>query len=282
MIMTVVGKAARVLLVFLICIGVPAARAENVDPAADGSRYVYGENVGWLHAEPLGEEGPGLQVDDFELTGWLWGENIGWISLSCKNTFSCANIDYGVSNDGNGVLSGYAWAENGGWMNFSPSTSGVTIDPSTGEFSGYAWAENIGWISFNCANTASCATVDYKVKTGWICDPQPSVPSGSPSLSVDESGSDTLLSWTTATGATGHDIVYGELNTLRTDPDGFVTATLGCLDGKRTTTSLLFAGTPPVGDALWFLVRGQNCGGKGAYGSVKRDTEIPASGNDCP
>ncbi len=98
-----------------------AAIAENIDPAADGSQYAWGENIGWLNAEPQGEGGPGLAVSDSELTGWFWGENIGWISLSCQNTSSCGDNAYGVVNDGKGNLSGLAWAENIGWINFRTS-----------------------------------------------------------------------------------------------------------------------------------------------------------------
>ena len=98
-----------------------AAIAENIDPAADGSQYAWGENIGRLNAEPQGEGGPGLAVSDSELTGWFWGENIGWISLSCQNTSSCGDNAYGVVNDGKGNLSGFAWAENIGWINFRTS-----------------------------------------------------------------------------------------------------------------------------------------------------------------
>jgi hypothetical protein len=84
-----------------------AAMAENIDPAADGSQYAWGESIGWLNAEPQGDGGPGLAVSDSELTGWVWGENIGWISLSCQNTSSCGDNSYGVVNDGKGNLSGF-------------------------------------------------------------------------------------------------------------------------------------------------------------------------------
>ena len=114
---------------------VPCA-AENTDPDGDGSQYAYGENVGWLNAEPLGNGGPGVLVDDFELTGWIWGENVGWVSLSCKNTLTCGAEDFGVRNDGQGRLSGLAWAENIGWVNFAPHFAGVSIDPATGVFAG--------------------------------------------------------------------------------------------------------------------------------------------------
>jgi hypothetical protein len=251
--------------------------AENIDPANDDSQRAYAANVGWLNAEPSGDGGSGIHVGDSELSGWMWGENIGWASLSCKNTLTCDIDEYGVLNDGNGGLSGYAWAENVGWIDFAPSTSGVTIDPATGDFSGYAWGENIGWISFNCTNTASCGDVDYKVKTEWVCDPPPPAPSGSPSLRVDESGIDTELSWGTIIGETGYDIVHGDLACLRSS-GSFAGCTLGCLDDNRTTTNMLHDGLLGVGNGHWYLVRGQNCGGNGTYGSIKRDSEI----TDCP
>ena len=164
--------------------------ADNIDQNNNGAHYAWGENVGWLSARPSGEAyapgGSGVQVSDTGLTGYLWGENVGWISLSCMNNAACGGPagNWGVKNDGAGVLSGYAWGENVGWISFScnnnPSTCagtnnyGVTITnygvatehADSGYFTGYAWGENIGWINFNCSNDASCGTVDFKVQTG--------------------------------------------------------------------------------------------------------------------
>ena len=132
------------------------AHAENIDPNDDNSQYAYGENVGWLNAEPLGDGEDGVEVGCFELTGYIWAENIGWINLN--------PISYGgVSNDGNGHLSGYAWGENVGWINFNPANGGVTID-SNGDFDGWAWGENIGWIHLQ--NPA----IPYKVQTSYGVD----------------------------------------------------------------------------------------------------------------
>jgi hypothetical protein len=151
-----------------------AVYAENIDPNDDGSQYAYGVNVGWLNAEPDGDGGPGVEVSDFELTGYIWAENIGWVSLSCENTSSCGDVSYGVTNDGMGNLSGYGWAENAGWISFSCENTGscytavdygVTIDPATGEFSGHAWGENIGWITFR-----STGAVAFGVTTSWGSD----------------------------------------------------------------------------------------------------------------
>jgi hypothetical protein len=129
--------------------------AENIDPLDDDSQYAYGENVGWFNAEPNGDGGDGVAVDDSELTGYIWQENIGWTNLS-PTSYG------GVTNDGNGNLNGYAWGENVGWINFNPTNGGVTID-ANGDFNGWAWGENIGWIHFK-----SESPVAYKVQTEWL------------------------------------------------------------------------------------------------------------------
>jgi hypothetical protein len=154
----------------MVFLGGKVTFAENIDPYDDDSQYAYGENIGWLNAEPLGDGGPGVHVDDTKLTGYIWAENIGWVSLSCENTGSCGTVNYGITNDGSGNLSGYAWAENVGWISFSCANTGscgtvdygVTIDPATGEFSGHAWGENIGWITLR-----STGAVPFGVTTSW-------------------------------------------------------------------------------------------------------------------
>ncbi len=142
--------------------------AENIDPKNDNSQFAYGENVGWVNAEPLGDGGPGLTVLADRLTGWLWTENVGWISLSCENTGSCGEAAYGVTHDGSGRLDGYGYAENVGWVAFSCQTQGscddtpfrVSID-SYGNFKGFAYGENVGWIQFRDDSVA------YKVQADW-------------------------------------------------------------------------------------------------------------------
>jgi hypothetical protein len=165
-------------LALLVALGAAVAFAENIDPFNSGDQYAWGENVGWLNAEPANCSGCGVEVSDDDLTGYMWGENIGWINLSCQNNGTCGLVDYGVTNDGAGNLAGYAWGENVGWISFSCSNTatcgfvdyGVTIDPGTGEFSGYAWGENIGWISLSCSNTGTCGFVDYGLTTAWLQD----------------------------------------------------------------------------------------------------------------
>ncbi len=127
--------------------------------------YAWGENIGWVDFATT--EGD-TYVADNALWGYAYGENVGWISLNCGNGDNC-NINYKVSNNGEGKLSGYAWGENIGWVDFGTSTDianrpwGVSIT-SGGDFTGYAYGENVGWISFNSANGGS---VVYKVSTSW-------------------------------------------------------------------------------------------------------------------
>ncbi len=166
-------RSGTFILLPMLVLFVSICYAENIDPTSDNHQYAYGENVGWLNAEPSSDGGAGAEVDGFKLEGYIWAENIGWISLSCENTASCGTVDYGVTNDAYGNLSGYAWAENVGWISFSCNNTsscgsvdyGVTIDPVTGEFSGYAWGENIGWINFEHTFSST-----YGIVTSWDGD----------------------------------------------------------------------------------------------------------------
>lgn len=138
--------------------------ASSTDGTIDSThKYAWGENIGWVN---FGTTEGNVHVTDPALTGYAWSPKIGWISLNCSNTSSCADVDFKVSNNGQGSLSGYAWSENIGWINFNPASGGVSIN-SSGEFSGYAYGPKIGWIVFNCASTNSCGAVNYKAKTDW-------------------------------------------------------------------------------------------------------------------
>jgi hypothetical protein len=280
----------RVLLAAAVCClaFVPAA-AENVDPGNDNHQFAWGENVGWINAEPSGNGGPGMDVGNFALTGWMWGENAGWLSLSCSNTASCGTAQYGVTNDGYGKLSGFAWAENVGWVNFAPTTCqpdptcGVGVDPATGYFFGRAWGENVGWVTF-----ASAAPIDSTVRTSW-CGSVLAPPGMAFSLTAKKVAGELQLNWSALAGSEWYDVVAGNLNALRSSGGNFTTATTGCSAGKLGATSHDVVGPPPpAGSGIWFLVRGANCRGPGSYdtGSPKqiglRDAEIAASGLACP
>jgi hypothetical protein len=160
----------RILLATLLAIaltvgmGAGTSRAENIDLLGDGSRFVYGENVGWLNFQPGGPGGDGAEVADSQVSGHVWAENIGWVNLRPAHYG-------GVVNDGHGNLSGHAWGENVGWINFKPTHGGVTID-AEGNFNGWAWGENIGWLHFR--NDA----IPYKVQTAWAGNTAPTADAG--------------------------------------------------------------------------------------------------------
>lgn len=65
-----------------------------------------------------------------------------------------------ASSAGIDSTSRYAWTENAGWLDFGTSQGNVAVGDAA--LTGYVWGENLGWISLNCANTDSCAAVDYK------------------------------------------------------------------------------------------------------------------------
>jgi hypothetical protein len=255
--------------------------AENTDPANDGSQWAWAENVGWINGEPDGDGGPGLHVEDFRVSGWLWGENIGWISLTCENLATCGTIEYGVGTDGTGALTGWAWAENAGWIRFDPVPGGVFVDVITGELSGHAWGENIGWISFQGSGANP-----YVMRTSWTCDPPPPRPVDPPLLTLENTGTGSVLSWTPVPGAVAYDVGWGLLGSLRSTRDFFY-ATEGCLADNEIGTVALDLDIPVPGGGYWYLVRGVNCGGAGSYDSMApeqfgpRDEPIGDSTFDC-
>jgi len=241
--------------------------AENIDPSGDQQQYAWSENGGWVNFEPGGDGGHGVEVRDFELLGWAWGENFGWINFSCRNLRSCDRGGFGVINDGKGNLSGDAWSENLGRINFHPSSgagvSGVHIDPDTGVFHGDAWSENGGWIRFDFADRG---VQIFQVATTWACAPPPPVPGGAPDLSFSLAGG-TYLYWTSVPGATGYDIVSGDLGSLWSTGGDFGQAGAACLADNETGSMLEVTEIPAPGKGLWLLGRPANCAGAGTFES---------------
>jgi len=95
------------------------------------------------------------------------------------------------------------------------------------------------------------------------------------------------LWWTTVGGATGYDVVRGDLDRLAITGGDFSNplVTQACLANNQASTFLLNGDVPTVGAGTWYLVRSQpggtyDSGDPSQVGS--RDAEIAASGNDCP
>ena len=234
--------------VALLALGLFAARAENVDPPDDGHQWAWSENAGWINAQPLGPGGPGAEVGDFRLTGFLWAENLGWINLGCLPDGSCDAPDLGVRNDGRGRLSGFAWAENAGFVNFAPAGGGVRVvagPEGEGVLTGLAWGENIGWIQFSTGDA-------YAIQTTWSCPAAPA-PAGSPDLSLTIEDGGTRLAWTAVADATHYDAVRGDLPALLAATGDFAAAGVACVARKVASLSVLDGLTdasPPPGLSL--------------------------------
>ncbi|MBZ4192693.1 MAG: Ig-like domain-containing protein [Candidatus Contendobacter sp.] len=140
--------------------------AASIDPV---NKYAWAENAGWQNFNSTNNSAS-VQVYTDHLEGYLWAENVGWIrlgSFSGGGTHPYANTnntDYGINRTGS-TLTGYAWSENAGWVNFAPTTSGVTLNATTGQFDGYAWSENLGWIHLKGTAT-DAATYGVAMLTG--------------------------------------------------------------------------------------------------------------------
>ncbi len=273
---------ARAVAVLLVMPIVSLCLAENIDPLDDNSQYAYGENIGWLNAEPGGEGGEGVEVLDFQLTGWMWSENAGWISLSCENNGSCDDVQYGVANDGQGELSGLAWSENLGWIDFGAAGAGVLIDPTDGVFSGKAWSENSGWISF-----APDSGSAYSMVTSWLCA-SPDPPMGVPELTLTVQGSNVQITWPASVNATAYDAVRSGLDSLREFEGDFSLSVDSCLGSKQAATTAEDDDPLSAGEGVWYLVRAANCANVASYDSggpaqvASRDAGIDAAVAACP
>jgi len=130
------------------------------------------------------------------------------------------------------------------------------------------------------SNTAHAKTLESECGLG--------LPLGAPTLTIDMLSAGTLLVWSGVAGASGYDLVQGDLDELRSSGGDFALATKMCLENNRPTRSLVETGTLQSGEGTWFLVRGQNCNGNGTYDSpgleqlAPRDGGIADSGSDCP
>jgi hypothetical protein len=111
---------------------------------------------------------------------------------------------------------------------------------------------------------------------------QPTLPD-IPTLSVDSG----QIVWTAAPGATGYDLVTGDLNLLRQTGGDFTAAIRFCMADDTPSLSYPYAADPKPGEAFFFLVRPvtssevgtYDSGGAGQAGS--RDAEIEAAPTAC-
>jgi hypothetical protein len=114
-------------------------------------------------------------------------------------------------------------------------------------------------------------------------------PTDRPDLTEGKSGTDSLLSWSAASGATGYDVVKGDIITLLASGGDFTSSTTACLANDLPATTVSDTEVPPAGSGRWHLIRAVNaCGGNGSYDEDaggqqgSRDDEIAASPAACP
>jgi subtilisin-like proprotein convertase family protein len=96
------------------------------------------------------------------------------------------------------------------------------------------------------------------------------------------------ISWTSMTGATGYDLLRGDLHLLRSTAGDFTQATAQCVDNDNSGTSFPYSSEPGPGEAHWFLVRGDSGAAVRTYESFftsqsgLRDDEISSAAVHCP
>lgn len=107
---------------------------------------------------------------------------------------------------------------------------------------------------------------------------------------VSLTASATEMTWGAVFGATGYDVVRGDLATLRSTAGDFAAATQACVLNGQPDGSYNHAMDPALaaGQGYWYLSRTRDAVGKGTFDSGHssqaglRDGEIEASGVSCP
>jgi hypothetical protein len=96
------------------------------------------------------------------------------------------------------------------------------------------------------------------------------------------------ISWSAQAGATGYDVVRGDLLQLVATDGNFAMSNVTESCSYVVGTSMPDMTPVPPDGGFWYLVRAEDPGGKSTYDTGRssqvdrRDDEIAASGNDCP
>lgn len=170
-----------------------ASGANNVSAATTDNitGWAWSSNIGWIslnctNDSSCGTSNYGVNKNvDNTLTGYAWSSTVGWIQFGSLSGFPTGSGTQAVNAIVNGNnLQGWirALANGGGWdgwISLSGAGPSYGVNLSATSFSGWAWGGDVvGWVSFSCADTGTCATVDYSVAL-----------SGDASLDVKSGGS---------------------------------------------------------------------------------------------
>src|SRR6185503_12120438 len=129
-----------------------------------------------------------------------------------------------------------------------------------------------GWISA-CAippgyvtNGDDCDDLDAAIHPGaieicdgldedcnQIADDGIGAPTDRPTLTEGKDGATALLSWNASAGATGYDVVKGNLGMLRSSAGNFTTSTTACLENDVVGLTSQDSRAPAPGAGLWYL-----------------------------
>jgi len=121
-----------------------------------------------------------------------------------------------------------------------------------------------------------------------IVDSNVPPPAGTPALLLGKNTGDGVLEWDVVAGATGYDVVRGDLAPLRASLGDYTTSVESCLENDTPATTRVDPDLPGSGDSFWYLIRSVNCGGDGSYDvpepsqAAPRDASIDGSGLACP
>jgi hypothetical protein len=119
-----------------------------------------------------------------------------------------------------------------------------------------------------------------------VLDTDAPVPGSTPVLLLDREAGDDRLDWSKVPGATGYDLIRGDLSALIADGD-YTPAVDVCLLDDTQATSTTDGTLPEIGEGIWYLLRSVNCGGSASYDSnaatqdESRDAEVIASPLSC-
>ena len=154
----------------------------------------------------------------------------------------------------------------------------LAVDPTddctfwyTGEYytvtSGVGWATRIG--SFRFPTCVPCAQV------------------GMPVLLVDKAPGGTRFNWTSPLSSSFHDLVRGDLGTLRATGGDFAVSTSACGGNDLArSTFLLSEASPAEGAGFFYLLRGTSLQCRGTFDDatpiLSRDAGVASSDSSCP